>query len=136
AYRREQVLMDDRIRQSLNGAVGTASVRDQVRARLAQPASASRPVAAYRPRKFSGGLARGWRRLLPAVILTPVAAIAVALALILPPILSGGHTGLTPTSAGWHLQRPFISYPPAVDATRPNHLIAGAIGEVYQSWDA
>ncbi|MDQ2743850.1 MAG: hypothetical protein M3Z66_16355, partial [Chloroflexota bacterium] len=56
-------------------------------------------------------------------------------ALLVPTILPDGDRSL-PARAAWHLVRPDIGYPLTVDRAHPGHLLAGAWGQVYQSWDS
>ncbi|GAC1473132.1 MAG: hypothetical protein PVSMB7_26700 [Chloroflexota bacterium] len=38
--------------------------------------------------------------------------------------------------AQWHVVRPAVPYPLAIDTRRSSHLLAGAWGQVYESWNA
>lgn len=121
AYRHEQVRMDDLLLHGLSAAPGT-SVRQHVRSRL--EAEGRAPVR------------RLWlpsRRL--AALAMPVAIASVLVALFLPQALQR-KGAVTPAGAAWHLQRPRIAFPLAVDSAHPNHLLVGAWGQVYQSWNA
>jgi photosystem II stability/assembly factor-like uncharacterized protein len=113
--------MDTLLLQGLS-AVRMPSVRAQVRSRL--------QVEGRRP-------ARRIRRpnLRLAALLAPVALAAVLVALFLPQALHR-NGAVTPAVAAWRLQRPHIAYPLAVDAAHPDHLLVGAWGQVYQSWNA
>lgn len=129
-YRHQQVEMDRRIRQSLSRTASPVSVRASVHQRLQQQ-HASR--ARRRSPLHIFPLA-GWRSLRPVLALAPVALVAVMLLLFLPQIISHGTQGYTPVGA-WPFTRVNIGYPIAVDRTRPDHLLAGDRGHVYQSWN-
>lgn len=120
-YRHEQVRMDGLLLQRFSAAP-VPSVRQQVRSRL--------QVESQRPAR------RIWRpNPRVAALLAPVALAAVLVALFLPQAFHR-NGAVTPAGAAWHLQRPTIGYPLAIDATHPSHLLVGAWGQVYQSWNA
>jgi photosystem II stability/assembly factor-like uncharacterized protein len=123
AYRRRQASLDDLIRHSLTAATQGVSVRAQVRARLASP-------PAKRRRGFPVPLKPLW-----AAIPTAVAAVLV-IALVLPRF-SGSQQSAPPVSATrFKAKRTGISYPLTVDPSRPNHILVGGGGQVYESWNA
>lgn len=129
AYRASQVMLDGEIRRSLQAATGEASVREQVGARLrAMPAAgpAQPSASCRRPSRL--------RSLLPALAGVPVAAVIAVLLLTAPQVLT--HRPVTPAISGFHLVQPSIGYPLTIDPTRPDHLLAGDWGEVYESWNA
>jgi photosystem II stability/assembly factor-like uncharacterized protein len=123
SYRHEQVRMDELLRAGLDTAAGP-SVRAQVRSRLAS--GQARPTGI-----------RGWEwipTLKIGAFLAPVAVAAVFVALFLPQALQR-RGAVTPVGAAWHLQRPHIAFPLTVDPVHPRHLLVGAWGQVYQSWN-
>lgn len=115
-YRREQVEMDHLLRQQLGAAASPLSVRDRVHARLA-----SQP----RPARRRTGLPR------PLLLIASLAVAAALVALILPQPASKRVV----VHAAWHLKRATIGFPLTVDPTRPDHLLVGAAGRLYQSWN-
>lgn len=124
-YRRSHVETDRAIRQALNAQVATVSVRDSVVQSLIAQAPDARRI----------NPARRWpsaRLLRSGATLVAAAAVAAGGALFAPGLLNRGSSP-TPAGAAWHLQRPFIGYPLAVDPSHPGHLLVGAWGEVYQS---
>lgn len=128
AYHRDAVRAAVVINASLAATAQGLSVRAAVRARLTQPYTA--------PPRF-GGIRWGRPRRgmwLPAV---PVAlALAVLLLAFLLPQSSGERPGGSrAVAATWKPIRTDISFPLTVDPTRPDHLLAGALGRVYESWD-
>jgi photosystem II stability/assembly factor-like uncharacterized protein len=138
-YRREQIEMDRLIQSTVEAASNQGSVREEVRARLSQlPASEGH-------RRWPFWSSPGWaagqrlRHALPrrAVWLgAPIAATLVALAVYLPQIGPKFGSGATVVAgAPWTVDRPNITYPLAIDPSRPDHLIAGAWGRAYESWN-
>lgn len=118
AFSARQTQLDATLTATLEG-LQIAPVARSVRARLeAKPVR--RPIHA--------------RLLPPACLVAPLAVAAMLLALIFPQVLPDG-SGSPPAHAAWHLVRPKIGYPLAVDPVRPNHLLAGAFGQVYESRD-
>jgi photosystem II stability/assembly factor-like uncharacterized protein len=68
------------------------------------------------------------------VLRVPAAVLAATLALGFPQVLPESGS-LLDAGAAWHLQRPHIGYHLAVDSSTPNHLLAGAAGQVYETWN-
>lgn len=129
AYRREQVEHDRLIAQRLDGAVGTSSVRQAVLSRLAQEHPRSRRVRRH--------LRIPLRALVrPALVLTPVAIVAALVLVLIGPQVLNRHTSVPSAVADWRAQRPTIGYPLAIDPRRPQHVLVGAWGQIYQSWNA
>jgi photosystem II stability/assembly factor-like uncharacterized protein len=137
-YLRGQLERDRLIQGALGAAAGGESVRAESLARL-------RSVRVTPP---PPGIARLAWRLVPtaatprrlhrraASIGAPLVAALVALAIFLPQI--GPRIGSSATAvagAPWNVVRPEIAYPMAVDPARRDHLIAGAWGKVYESWN-
>src|SRR5947209_1758681 len=122
-YRRQESALDGVIRRSLSAATEGVSVRAQVRARLTS-APPRRRVGFRLPLK-------------PLWAAMPVAVIAALLVVLVLPRLSGGHQTAPPVSATpFKAKRIGINYPVTVDPTRPNHILVGGGGQVYESWDA
>jgi photosystem II stability/assembly factor-like uncharacterized protein len=70
-----------------------------------------------------------------AAIPTAVAAVLV-IALVLPRF-AGSRQSAPPVSATpFKAKRTGISYPVTVDPTRPNHILVGGGGQIYESWNA
>lgn len=126
---KEQYAQLDRlILQSLNATLAAESVRPAVRARL----------EARTPEPGPTTVGHRWRRrAVPrlAWVAVAVAALAAVLAGLVPQLLPSGQTPET-ASAAWRLVRADIAYPVTVDPVRPDHLLAGALGQVYESWNA
>jgi photosystem II stability/assembly factor-like uncharacterized protein len=131
-YRRRQVELDRHIHYALNSAIGTTSLRAGVRAQL-QAATAHTPRQRRLAIRLRSSLIR--RLLLPAAVAVPVSVVAVLALLFLPPALHH-HAGTPTNAAHWHVIRKDIGYPLTVDPTRSDHLLAGAWGQVYESWNA
>lgn len=129
--------MDQRILHTLSADTAGISVRHQVLRQLSAPARpAARSFAPRGGRRLS--VAGSWlmpRSLWAAV---PIAALAALVFLFLPQAMPG-HKHVIPSvsesDAAWHVVRPTIGFPLALDPVRPNHLLAGAWGGVYQSWN-
>lgn len=134
-YRRQQVELDRRIVGGLAGLAADSSVRQDVRARLA---AMQGPDAKSRSRSSGHTPFTVIRRHFPVKSLALVGAVAVAATLLA--MFAPRLTSRTPTvqtaNAGWHAVRPRIGYPLTVDPSRPNHLLAGALGGVFESWNA
>jgi photosystem II stability/assembly factor-like uncharacterized protein len=121
-YRREQSSLDQVIRRGLAAATDGVSVRAQVRARLAAPAR--RRIGFRLPLK-------------PLWTAVPTAVIAVLLVALVLPRFTGNRQTAPPVSATpFKAKRIGISYPVTVDPARPNHILVGGGGEVYESWNA
>ena len=129
--------MDQRILHTLSADTAGVSVRTQVLRKLAAPARpAARSIAPPGVRRLS--IPGSWlmpRSLWAAV---SVAVLAAILFLFLPQSLPGNKhliPSVSESDAAWHVVRPKIGFPLALDPVRPNHLLAGAWGSVYQSWN-
>lgn len=119
AFRSRQEQLDAALTGSLQ-ALPAPSVARQVRGQLEMRAS-------HRSRRrMSWRVPSTWQ-------LVPLALAAMLFALLFPQALPDGGT-LSPARAAWHLVRPDVGFPLAVDPSRPNHLLAGAFGQVYESW--
>lgn len=112
--------IDAHIVGSLDIATAGRSVRTEVLTRLqvqASPVVRSRTRGIRRPRALS---------------LAGAFAAAILLALFAPQMLS--RVGdQAPRAIAWRAMRPEIGYPVTVDPRSPNHLLAGAWGQVYES---
>ncbi|MGH2441786.1 MAG: hypothetical protein ACRDFX_01315 [Chloroflexota bacterium] len=137
-YRLQQVRIDDMIRQSLSAAVQSTTVRARVREQIAgMQTSATSSVPAARPStrlpRVSLPLSRLRR---PLLILAPAVAVVCALVLIAPQFLPPNHNGITAgETAPWAPKRNKIGFPVTIDAAHSNHLLAGAWGQIYQSFN-
>src|SRR5579872_604462 len=89
--------------------------------RARQWASVRRSLTLPRPR-------RAW-------LVAPLAVAVLAAAALVPGISSRLGSPAVPAGAAWHVLRANVSFPVAVDPTRADHLLAGAAGRVYQSWN-
>jgi photosystem II stability/assembly factor-like uncharacterized protein len=129
AYRRDAVNVDDTIRHSLSLRVGDLSVRDEVRQRIANQTPGPRGHHTVRRRRLA---------FRPRLLWAPVAlALAIVLVAFLIPQTTGDRGGGSHAMAAtWHPIRKDINFPLAIDPTRPDHLLVGALGRVYESWDA
>ena len=124
-YRKSQLETDRGITFALNAQVANVSVRESVVQSLIVEAAGTTRMRQLRKWPSTRLLRSG-------VTLIAAAAVAVGAALFAPGLLDRG-TSPTPAGAAWHLQRPFIGYPLAVDPSHSGHLLVGAWGEVYQS---
>jgi hypothetical protein len=61
---------------------------------------------------------------------------AAAAAVFVPQLGSRSSVPGTITAAGWTPVRTLIAFQMTVDPTRPDHLLAGGFGQVYESWNA
>src|SRR5579884_163980 len=148
-YRQQQVEMDRFLSHGLGTAAARAgSVRSAVRSQILgsmpthavgnrhvprRSSSAHRILSPATPTVRRTGNPLGWLK--PAIAAVPVAIIAMLGALFLPQMLQR-NGAVTPAGAAWHVQRPRIAFPVTVDRNHPSHLLAGAYGQVYQSWNA
>src|SRR5579859_2934137 len=117
--------VDQQIETWLQSQKALTSVRTAVLERIAEDA---RPVERFH-----------WKPILTPfrlAVIVPLALTAVLLMLTLPAIAPGRNRSPATASAAWRLVRPFVGFPLAVDPRRPNHLLAGAWGRVYESWTA
>lgn len=118
-YRESMADMDTAIMHTVAGQSAGISVRSDVQRRIRQ---------GTRPRK---------RFRVPSLALVPVILAAAAVLLSLIPPLKSVRTGPTHALAsGWTPVRIGISFPLTVDSSDSNHLLVGALGRVYESWDA
>lgn len=130
-----QVEMDGLIRQSLNTVASDGSIRAQVRARIA----AQTPPAPRPSRVQRGAKRRRWTLrsvLIPSWIATGVALAVTAVAVFVPQYVPDVGGGVPRVGAASHLVHKDIGYPFTLDPTRRDHLLAGAWGQVFESWDA
>jgi len=126
-YTTMKTAADHLIRQQLGAASAGASVRQAVLTRLAtEEVPVARPARVRQRRSARGGFR---------VLGIAAAAVAAILAGIVPR-MTGYAPTITPASAAWHLQRPNIGFPLTVDPRHPDHLLAGAFGQVYESSNA
>lgn len=110
--------MDALIRQSLDDAVAGQTVRPAVRRRILAP---RRHIPSLR---------------LPRLWPLPVAVVlALLLLAILPRVNPAGAPPAPRVSAAWIVQRPNVGFLLGTDPADGNHLLAGAFGRVYVSWD-
>lgn len=132
--RRRQLEVDHRIHDYLSAVSSGESVRAQVRQHLLQ----GQISATQRPRGRGPGIGRFnlSRRLRPVWISAPLLLIMGIAALLAPQVIPGDETRLQIAAAPWSVPRMNIGYPLAVDPSRPDHLLVGASGQVYESWNA
>ncbi|MGH2448758.1 MAG: hypothetical protein ACRDFS_09195 [Chloroflexota bacterium] len=78
------------------------------------------------------GRAGGWLHL---AVAFPLAAAALIVLMLASQLVPGAGEQTQPARAAFHPHRPYVGYPLAVDRLRPNHLLAGSGGQVYQSWN-
>ncbi len=130
-----QVEMDRLLRRSLLGVTSDGSIRAQVRAQIAaQTAPATRPGGFHRDAKRRRWTLRSL--LLPGWIGAGVALAVTALAVFVPQYVPDAGGGVPSAGAASHLVRKDFGYPLTLDPTRRDHLLAGAWGQVYESWNA
>jgi photosystem II stability/assembly factor-like uncharacterized protein len=123
-FKAQQEELDTLIQSTLDWAtMGVESVRPQVWGRLHS--------AAPRWRFIRWPTSHRW----PTRAMVPLTLVAMLLAIILSQPIPNNAGEVMPVGAAWHLVRPEIAFPLTVDPTKPNHLLAGAWGQVYQSWD-
>ncbi|HZU13854.1 MAG TPA: hypothetical protein VFB58_13515 [Chloroflexota bacterium] len=116
--------MDALILGSLEGMTAGRSVRAGVRRRIAAPRR--RHLLTLPP----------WKIPHPALWPLPVAAVLALLLLVfLPRTNSPGVPPPPPVSAAWSVQRPNVGFLIAADPADGDHLLAGAFGQVYVSWN-
>jgi photosystem II stability/assembly factor-like uncharacterized protein len=121
AFNDRQRSMDALITRSLDSLTEGRTVHASVRARLQREAHAKQPRARRSP----------WRALRLGV---PLALIAAVLAVAFPQFAT--HLRETQTSAqSFPTKHIDVGYPLAIDPEHPDHLLAGALGRVYQSWN-
>ena len=130
-----QVETDRLLRHSLQMVTSDGSIRAQVRAQLAaQTVPATRRGSVRRDTKR-----RRWSfrsLLIPGWIGTGIALAATALAVFVPQFVPDAGGGVPSVGAASHLVRISIGYPLTLDPTRRDHLLAGAWGQVFESWNA
>ncbi|GAC1445553.1 MAG: hypothetical protein NVSMB52_07030 [Chloroflexota bacterium] len=135
-YRRTQVRMDRLIQTGLSVATDSTSVHSLVRTRLIekQQSPAGRGSFSRRVLTPLAALHRkpAWR---PLGLVASFATVA-ALVAVFGPHLTTRDRQVPTAGAAWHAVRPSIGYPLTVDTNRPNHLLAGASGGVYESWNS
>lgn len=124
-FRSRQAEMDHRIERALDLATDHSSVHRQVLQRLHQKEHVART-----------GRARRRRRSVVWGINGLLAAAAAAIALFTPtfPLQEAGER-VTPLRAAFRVVRYEIGFPIATDRGRAGHLLAGAWGRVYESWN-
>jgi photosystem II stability/assembly factor-like uncharacterized protein len=125
SFRRRQSALDAAIRLTLSAATDGTSVRAQVRSRLQ---ASARPA----PRRFRFRLPL---KPLWAAVPTAIAAVLV-FALVLPHLFGSHQTAPTVYASQFKPKRIGLGYPVTLDPSRPAHVLVGAGGEVYESWDA
>ncbi|MDQ2742172.1 MAG: hypothetical protein M3Z66_07715 [Chloroflexota bacterium] len=128
--------MDQSILHTLSADTVGLSVRNQVLRQLSDPV---RPAARLLARRGIRRLSVAGSRLTPRSLWAafPIAVLAALLFLFLPQAMPGNRhviPSVTESDAAWHVVRPTTGFPLALDPVRPNHLLAGAWGSVYQSW--
>lgn len=129
--------IDQRILDTLSADTAGLSVRSQVLRQLSAPA---RPTARSIAPRGLNRLSQARSRLTPRSLwaAVPIAVLAALLFLFLPQAIPGNRhviPSVAESDAAWHVVRPAIGFPLALDPVRPNHLLAGAWGSVYQSWN-
>ncbi len=129
--------IDQRILDTVSTDTAGISVRSQVLRQLSAPARpAAQSIAPRAVRRLSVAGSRLTPRSLWAAV--PIAVLAALLFLFLPQAMPGNRhviPSVTESDAAWHVVRPKIGFPLALDPVRPNHLLGGAWGSVYQSWN-
>jgi photosystem II stability/assembly factor-like uncharacterized protein len=120
-YFERQQTLDAEIRQTLNAACEGRSVRGAVRAKIADQ---QRPVV----RRRNAG-----HRVLK--LAAPLALVAAVVAVMLPHYATNLRDNESSAQV-YTPVRPTIAYPLTADPARPSHLLAGAWGRVYESWNA
>jgi len=126
------VQVDDTIGKYLDTASQFPSSRDVIKARIMVGEDATQ-------RSFLSHQTRRLRafRLRPRFLAVPFALCALAGALSIPQNADSPVFRVQPVAAiSWARSNPYVGFPLAVDATRPGHLLAGAHGRVYESYDA
>lgn len=128
---------DQRILHTLSADTASVSVRHQVLRQLSAPAqSTGRAIAPHAGRRLSVAGSGPMPRSLWAAV--PIAVLAALLFLFFPQEMPGNRhviPSVSESDAAWHVVRPTIGFPLALDPVRPNHLLAGAWGSIYQSWN-
>jgi len=127
-FRARQMEMDGRIFGALGALADTAASHDGVR-RIPRASQRGRTT---RPPARSGRLGR-WS--MPRWATAVFVAAAVVAALFFPYLPKAGERTIY-LRAAYRVMRYNIGFPVAVDRTRPDHLLAGAWGRVYESWNA
>ncbi len=129
--------MDQRILDTLSADTAGVSVRHQVLRQLSAPVQpAARSIAPRAVRWLSVAGSRPMPRSLWAAV--PIAVLAALLFLFFPQAMPGNRhviPSVSESDAAWHVVRPTIGFPLALDPVRPNHMLSGAWGGVYQSWN-
>jgi photosystem II stability/assembly factor-like uncharacterized protein len=123
-HRKAYKQTDRLIHAAMEMTTQVESVRPHVRAQI---------VEMQRRRAGESLLARLVPR--PAWIVVSAAVTGALIALVSAHL--SPSVGLAPqvASSGWRLVRADIGYPVTIDPTRSNHLLAGAGGQVYESWN-
>lgn len=130
-----QAEMDRLLRHSLQRVISDSSIRARVGDQIAaQTGPADRPGQLQR-----GAKRRRWTLralLLPGWMGVGVALAVTALAVFIPQYIPDAGGGVPGAGAASHLVRKEIGYPFTVDPNRRDHLLAGAWGQAFESWNA
>lgn len=143
SYQAQRIEIDGLIEVYLTQAVGGISVRDTVLAQLSAAPTQQPEMSGSAPRAISrpagqplSWLRRRWKQRIPRIAVTSLP-VAAALGIVLAFLSPAGRLGNGPQPVGaWPHLEISIGYPMTVDPHHPNHLLAGAWGQVYQSWNA
>ncbi|MBV9279785.1 MAG: hypothetical protein JOZ41_06870, partial [Chloroflexi bacterium] len=127
--------VDRLLQQSLAVVAPAGSVHHHVRERLEASRRARTGPARRGLRLLRRPAPHGTHRV-SILIESAIAAVVVAVLLLASQFVPTGHPGPQTIAAAWRLVRADIGYPVAADPSRSGHLLAGAWGQVYESWDA
>lgn len=126
--------VDHRVQKLALAASNLSSVRADVLARLGSPPGHPAARSNRRRTLFRRPTRHARRRHRKLVLPLAVAALMAALAVPQDVTVSGIH--MQPVGAAWRITRAQIGFPLALDATRADHLLVGADGQVLESFDA
>jgi photosystem II stability/assembly factor-like uncharacterized protein len=130
----QQMELDRLLRQSLRVVGDGGSIRANVKARIAAQATSPTRGAGVRRGKRGRWTLRSI--LLPGWVGMSVALAVTFVTVFLPQFGPNTGGGVPSAGAASHLVRKNIGYPFALDPARRDHLLAGAGGQIYESWNA